>query len=184
MDYDKKREEAKQQYEDKLKILDLEESFSKMIPGILGIFIKNGTVFIDANDEEEIALILNNIKPTNKSFENSTGKYKVEIPYDINLSGGNRGPENCIINYKYNDFSIRLKFKDSFIEDFLAKRFRPVNDTEHHYYGGVSMAEIKRMRICYHSFNEGKSFKWYGSNVTCIDERVASKIINHLKSNG
>lgn len=181
MNYNEKRKELKDKYDSELKTLELEEKFSEKINGIEH-FINQKTVFIDAKNLSDISLVLKKIIPTNKSFEKNYGSLKMDFSYDINLSGGAKGPENCIINYEYNDLNVRLKFSDSFIEDFIITKLRSVNDTEHHYYGGISMTEINRMRVHYNSFKNGEVFKWHGSHVTCIDIEVATKIINYLKN--
>ena len=71
---------------------------------------------------------------------------------------------------------------DKIITDFIKQEMRGVKETESHYYGGISQAEINKIRIPYSTFKNGEIIKWYGSHVTCFDIDEATKIINYLKS--
>ena len=181
IDYDKKKAEIENEYRSKLGILSLEYDFGKIIPNIK-LFISSNTVFIDAKNKEEVVLVLNNISPTNKTIERDYKDGKtLNYPYEVYLSGSNNGPDKCIINYHYNDYHIRLSFNDKIINDFTKVDYRGVNDTELHYYGGVSKNVISRMKIPFHTFKEGEILKWYGSHIACWNVEVATKIINYLK---
>lgn len=179
-DYSIERIKLQEEYESKLKIFDLEENFSRKIPNIK-LFINRKTVFIDAENSEEISLVLSNLLPTNKTIvKDHAAVEELNYPYDISLSGENNGSSKCIINYEYNDFEIRLSFDSKIIEDFIKRELRGVKETELHYYGGRSIEEINRIRIPYYSFKEGEILKWYGSHVDCWDVKVATNIINFL----
>ena len=106
-------------------------------------------------------------------------KMEYRFPYQI---GVDNGINNIIGRIDYDSEKLGrvwIKVDISVMEDILTGHSRGISDTEHHYFGGVSMAAIREMRISAKTFKKD-SVGYHGGNRKLSDESAARAFINSI----
>tara|TARA_R110000868_G_scaffold378728_3_gene644326 strand:- start:1271 stop:1855 length:585 start_codon:yes stop_codon:yes gene_type:complete len=142
-------------------------------------------VSLKPNSAEEISEILATFPPTQDHFKMEfAGKdtYIVGSPYKISTNSQIRQGLGIDVEIKWetSGVDIHMDIPPHFIESHCRRITRPVTDCEYHYFGGVSMAEIRRMEIPAWSF-KGECQPYFGGRYVLKEEGEIENIISELK---
>lgn len=131
--------------------------------------------------KSDVSKFLKRFKPhKNLKLTTKHGKDEYEFIYKLDVSSSPRN--NFSVSIKYideNENEIYMSIPYRWIDDFVYSYSSGVNNTELHYFGGVSVNQIgKIQRINF----KGKTIAWYGDNHTLVCNETANKIVNFIKS--
>ena len=180
-----------------LKTLEIEENIAKMLDLELDMFINIdynnvAMAFIDLSKTEikKITPILKKIisvyTPLKQSHEiDYKGKITHKSPFILRTQSNIRSEDKIILEYT-STYNIRITLPIKFYsDDILGYYSRGVNDTEYHYYGGVSMSEIRNIKITFRKFDMFQTLNYYGGSSTCIiTDKEDLKDYNFMAING
>lgn len=114
----------------------------------------------------QIKNIVNILKPTN---ETQVYDHKIKVthysPFRMEWQSNVKSNE-VLISYISKDILIRISMPISFYKAIAKQSFRSPNDTEDVYFGGVSSAEINRIRIPVYQSLYYDNLAWYGGDYT------------------
>lgn len=148
--------------------------------------LKDNLIRIECDNMQELSAILNNLKPfkngwkiDHKKTEYLTALYKIDVSNDLrekmlNISFENASGLKYWVGIKDNNLN------PEFFNKFFARSSRSVSDTEHHYFGGVSVSEIRNMRVQTIEF-KANHLKWYKSAQTLMCTDTIKEMINEIK---
>lgn len=177
----------------KIDELTKEQSFKEFATTRLGE-IKH-LAFLSGHDKEiprlvittttltEVQFIFTEFPATNITTEIGIGtKHEVTLstPYRINIDNPARPSQyrdfTVEIHYFSSEIDIEIDIPLSLIPDFFIPTKRNISDSEYHHFTGVSINELRSLKIRTYDF-KGEQIKWYGGDRTLIDVPVIQSII-------
>jgi hypothetical protein len=103
------------------------------------------------------------------------GKITHFSPFILNTSSGVRDGK-VILSWESLDCSIRITLPFAYYsDDVLGYYSRGVVDSEYHYFGGVSMNEIRAIKITKRAFDVFETLNYYGGDTKCIITDVSKR---------
>jgi hypothetical protein len=118
---------------------------------------------------KHIAFIISTFKPTEQAnIIQFAGKDSIitASPYMFRIDNSINST-TVSISYLSNRISVQVELPIQFYSKLIVRPFeRGVTDCEYHYYGGVSMTEIRRMRIRCYELNIFDKVDWFGGDRT------------------
>ena len=141
-------------------------------------------VTIKTNMKEDVKKVLETLEPSRDNFVLGVPvPDRVRSPYRIDLEN-NINTLRVKITFEHDGHKITIDTSPSLFSEFLESTLRTPYETEYHYdrFQGLTRPEIAEQRIA--AFQFQKTFqivKWYGGNITLIDEDKIKDIIDHLK---
>jgi hypothetical protein len=117
--------------------------------------------------KDNIQRIISAFPPTAKAMIYKGSKYEETASnFLLRWDNGIRD-RKAQIEYVSGEFNAHIDLPVSFFSDDVKGPFhRKVYDTEHHYFGGVSMAEINRMQILAYKLDMFENMQYYGGDCT------------------
>lgn len=184
--------DLQKQIEDLTAKHNLQMLVEEKLPGFKGIYTndfnhkKKGTKYtftvkLDKEPLENIAVkiqeVIKAFPPTRNNCLLFAGKddHPTGSPFLLSWENNIR---DCGVQIQWisGDFWAHISLPISFYSDKVKVAFyRKVYDTEHHYFGGVSMAEIKNMRIRAYKLGMFESCGYYGGDVVNFIEEDGNK---------
>jgi hypothetical protein len=143
--------------------------------------IKDKSLFIYPSDAAEFKKVFEAFNPSNSYFIEGGKNTRVETPYRITIDNPPKYGRTIKIQWDYNDILIYCTLPESLISDFLTQTERGVYDSEFHYFTGLSMMQLKNLRLPKMNF-KAPQINYYGGSCTLICEEETTAILNHLTS--
>ncbi len=125
---------------------------------------------------DKIQEVLKAFPPTVNNCLMFAGKDDHPTGSPFMLSWGNN-IRNCEVQMQYvsGDFWAHIKLPIEFYNDVKTSFTRKIYDTEHHYFGGVSMKEIQNMQIRAYKLKMFEECRYYGGDVINFIEEGEDK---------
>ncbi len=110
--------------------------------------------------------IIEAFKPTRNNFLGFAGHgdIQTESPYLLRAKNGINTKE-FTLEFMSGQYDLRIKLPVDHYKEVLHKGSRGVTDSELHYYGGTSMAEIRKMSLNTNCINLFETQPYYGGDI-------------------
>jgi hypothetical protein len=183
----KTKKELRQEFDAKYKVAEELLEIEMTLTHLSGLkhVIKSDRPFatFDVMDKADLKQLIEKLEPTTYSVDLKHGStdYTIMSPYRFQLKSSIDQPVMARITFSTKLCDIWLDFNAELIKPFWSQSYRPVSDTEYHYFGGCSTSEILRMQIPCGLF-QGKSLAYFGGEKTLIEVSVINDIINYIKT--
>lgn len=169
-----------------LRELETEQYFSGLFPDEKFTVYRDNSVTFEPKNVESIKNILQTLQPSNINTRiGFAGKedYIINSPYGLNLknpcSPNSWNYFHVKIQYTCNEHEISIQIPVELLKGFLTNSMRKIDDSEHHYFTGVSMKDLRNMTVFSYSFNKDQ-ISWYGGDKTLKDVDEINSIVEFL----
>jgi len=164
------------------------KSISNGIKHTAIVYKPKNFISFKCKDINEAKYLLNTLKPINEKTIIGTASDKfykvVDCPYRLDI-------KNPIQPNQWDDFSLTISFEISecdikidlplhcFTHNFKWTT-QKVNDSNLHYFGGVSLSKLKKMDFLAYTFNSENVINFYGAGKTLYSVSETNNIINNI----
>lgn len=183
---ERKIEELKQEYNSKQSILEI-------VGNDIKFYHCKTFVSFEVKSIDEVKLLFDKFKPVNETSEMKTATQTYQVNHFLKMMINNPCQISRFSNfdlklsYQSSDIEIHIKIPISLINEknilntsFFKVSSRKIYDCEYHYFTGVSMKELREMKVRCYLFDTSKVIGYYGGDQGLLDEQLAEKIYQCL----
>lgn len=177
--------DVKSQAQKKIRGIETEFKIRDIIPDVDFKFItSNNCAVFNVTSRDEMDKVLQTFPPINKSIViKPIGKekivnssYRVDIDNPATVNSVSR--HEMRISYVTDDINVTIKLPIDMVEEYVYEYQRKINDTEYHYFTGLSHRQLRDKKVRAYKFKNSNVITWYGGTHTQLDETYIKNIIN------